>query len=93
MTERPVHHDSFVLTFEAELSLERIEQSLQSLGELRHCEVSAMRPSVEERALNDLKFAECLPHSLAVHPLENRLSDEAGTKAILEQSVRVVVAD
>lgn len=90
MTERPVQHDSFALTFEAELSLERIEQSL---GELRRCKVSAMRPSVEERVISDLKFAECLPHSLAVHLLENRLSDEAGTKAILEQSVRVVVAD
>ena len=50
-----------------------------------------MRPSVDQRALEGIKFVDCLDESLAIEMLEARLSDPSATQTLLKQTLRFVV--
>ena len=83
-----VTHDSFTLTFESAVKLQDIERVI---GEIRQHDVSAMRPAVDEAAIDGLKFSECLPVELAIEMLERRLQEPEATRRILKEHVRFLV--
>lgn len=87
-TGSKVNHDSFTLTFGSAVKLQDVERAI---GEIRHRNVTDMRPTVDEAAIDGLKFSECLPVELAVEMLERRLQDPDATRRILEQRVRFLV--
>ena len=51
-------HDSFTLTFEPAVKLQDVERAI---GEIRQRDITDMRPTVDEDAIDGLKFSECLP--------------------------------
>jgi len=46
-----------------------------------------LRTPIEEKALVDLKFSVCLPKALGVRELQERLTDRAAIRAVLEEPV------
>ena len=82
-----VSHDSFTLTFESAVRLQDVERAIEAI---RQHDVAAMRPVVDEAAIDGLKFSECLPIELATEMLERRLQDPEATRHILEEHVRFV---
>ncbi|MGE0826033.1 MAG: DEAD/DEAH box helicase [Candidatus Binatia bacterium] len=80
--------DSFSITFEPQVSANAIEQALHVL---KTRNVSTMRPAAEEKAIEGLKFSQCLPYDLALRALEARLRDPSAVAYILQQPRRVVV--
>jgi len=60
------------------------------LAELRTRNVNLLRPVVDERAIEGLKFSECLPHDLALDMLRARLCDPAATSSALHRPLRFV---
>lgn len=80
-------HDSFSVTFEPPISFNTLEQAL---AELRTRNVNLLRPVVDERAIEGLKFSECLPHDLALDMLRARLCDPAATSSALHRPLRFV---
>jgi ATP-dependent Lhr-like helicase len=85
--ESRVTYDSFTVTVESQASVNTIKQTL---AELRARDVSEMGLAVSERAMQGLKFSECLPHDLALDMLRTRLRDPAATQWVLERPVRFV---
>ena len=85
--ESRVTYDSFTVTVESQVSVNTIKQTL---AELRGRDVSEMGLAVSERAMQGLKFSECLPHDLALDMLRTRLRDPAATQWVLERPVRFV---
>jgi ATP-dependent Lhr-like helicase len=69
-TRSKVSHDSFTLTFESGVQLQDVERAIEAI---RLHEIAAMRPAVDEAAIEGLKFSECLPIELATEMLERRL--------------------
>ena len=88
VTKSRVTFDSFSITFEPQVSVNTIEEALHVL-ETRN--VHTMGPAVEEKAIEGLKFAQCLPHDLAVCTLEARLRDPSAVEYVLRQPKRIVV--
>lgn len=86
-TRSSLTHDSFTIRFEQGVSLTDVEQAI--LG-LRSQGVAELLPVVDERAIEGLKFADCLPNSLALHLLQARMRDWIGVEHILEKPVRYV---
>jgi hypothetical protein len=76
------------LTFESIAKLQDIERSLETI---RQHDVAALRPAVDEAAIDGLKFSECLPNDLAKEMLERRLQEPEATRRILAERVRYVV--
>ncbi len=85
-----VDHDSFGLGFESPLMASDIERAV---AQLREQDVSQMQPDVDQRAIDGLKFSECLPPNTALHTLRCRLRDPAGAGAVLTQSLRVIAGE
>jgi ATP-dependent helicase Lhr and Lhr-like helicase len=85
--ESRVTYDSFTVTVESQASVNTIKQTM---AELRARDVSEMGLAVSERAMQGLKFSECLPHDLALDMLRTRLRDPAATQWVLERPVRFV---
>jgi ATP-dependent Lhr-like helicase len=86
-TQSLVQHDSFTVTFEPHVSVKTIAQVLNAL---RVRDVHEMRPAVDEEAIAGLKFAECLPHDLALDILQRRLCDPLATQRAIGQPVQFV---
>jgi len=87
-TRTKVTHDSFTLTFESAIKLQDVEQAIEAI---RQHDVAEMRPSVDEAAVDGLKFSECLPIEFATEMLERRLQDQKSTRTILDERVRFLV--
>ena len=87
-TRTKVTHDSFTLTFESAVKLQDVEQAIEAI---RQYDVAEMRPSVDEAAIQGLKFSECLPMDFATEMLERRLRDLDATRSILGQHIRFLV--
>lgn len=85
-----VDHDSFGLGFESPLMASDIERAV---AQLRDQDVSQMQPDVDQRAIDGLKFSECLPPNTALHTLRCRLRDPAGAGAVLTQPLRVIAGE
>lgn len=88
-TQSQVSHESFGVTFEPHLTGNAIELAIRSLQERN---VDELLPSVDERALQSLKFSECLPQPLAVRMLQCRLRDPIGIRHALGSLPRFVIA-
>jgi ATP-dependent Lhr-like helicase len=84
-----VEHDSFTLSFESHLPTNDIEHAL---AQLRDQDVREMLPEVDERAVEGLKFSECLPPAFATMMLQRRSCDPAGAREVLGQRIRFVSA-
>ena len=82
-----VDSDGFNLTFESRISSSDVECALK---EVRSRDVNAMRPVVDESAIDGLKFSECLPERFAVEMLEHRLTDTEAIIKTLAQKERYV---
>jgi hypothetical protein len=90
-TESQVAHESFSLTFEPHIAVDRIEAAIRSLaGELHPNLLPTLLPTIDARALESLKFVECLPEDLAVGILQRRLRDELAVGRVLGEGVRAV---
>jgi ATP-dependent helicase Lhr and Lhr-like helicase len=62
-----------------------------ALEVLRELASVAFRSPVDDRAIEGLKFNECLPEEVAREALGRRLTDTAGVKCLLGQPVESVV--
>lgn len=82
-----VEHDSFSLTFESSTQFVELKNAV---GELRERDVQDLRPVVNDRAIEGLKFSECLPIDLAREMLEVRLQDAYAVRETLAQKLRSV---
>ncbi len=81
-----VDHDSLSLMFANKQPTE-----LQTaITELRARAVETLRPAVDEKAIDGLKFSECLPVALAQQMLEARLQDQDALSESLRARLRVV---
>jgi ATP-dependent Lhr-like helicase len=87
-TRSKVRHDSFTLTFESAMTMHDVQQAIERI---RQRDVAAMRPAVDEAAIDGLKFSECLPIELATEMLERRLQDVEATQRTLDEQVSFVV--
>jgi ATP-dependent Lhr-like helicase len=84
-----VEHDDFGMTFESRISLDNVQQAIQTI---RWHDIALLRPLVNEDAIGGLKFSQCLPKHLAIEMLEKRLADPDSTRRILEQKIRFVTS-
>ena len=84
----PTIATNFMIKFDSTVHLEMLNEALEAV---RGQDVSQMRPSVDQRALEGIKFVDCLEESLAIQMLEARLSDPEATRALLQQNLRYVV--
>jgi ATP-dependent Lhr-like helicase len=88
VTKSRVTFDSFSIIFELQVSANTIKEALHVLETLN---VSTMRPAVEEKAIDGLKFSQCLPHDLAVRVVESRLRDPAAVEYTIHERPRFIV--
>jgi len=86
-TQSRVEHDSFGLDFQSRLATGEIDHVV---GQLRGQDLGQVRPAVDERAMDGLKFSECLPVEFALEMLQCRLRDLVGACAVLDRPLRVV---
>ena len=84
----PTIATNFMIKFDSTVQLEMLNNALEAV---RGQDVAQMRPSVDQRALEGIKFVDCLDESLAIKMLEVRLSDPEATQALLLQNFRHVV--
>lgn len=87
-TQSQVSHESFGLTFEAHLRTNEIEQAICGLQQRN---VEELLPAVDERALQSLKFSDCLPQELAIQILQKRLHDQTGMRHATQAAPRFVI--
>lgn len=86
-THSSLTHDSFTIRFGQGVSLTDVEQAI--LG-LRSQSVTDLLPVVDERAIEGLKFADCLPAPLALDMLQARMREESGAQYVVAQATRYV---
>ncbi len=87
-SQSKVEFDSFTLWFEPHVSTRTIDQAIKSL---QSQDVANFRASVDEAALDGLKFSECLPPELALDVLRARLQDIDATRNTVAQPIRLVL--
>lgn len=87
LTTSQVVHDSFSLAFEPSTQFDELQIAV---GELRERDVQDLRPVVNDRAIEGLKFSECLPIDLAREMVEVRLQDTYAVRETLCQKLRSV---
>ena len=87
LTTGQVEHDSFSLTFESSTQFAELQNAV---GELRTRDVLDLRPAVDDRAIEGLKFSECLPIDLAREMLQARLLDAHAVRVTLAQRLRSI---
>jgi ATP-dependent Lhr-like helicase len=83
---RRASSDNFAVRVQGELTADDVEAGIRSLRASPPDEIVA---AVDERALEGLKFAECLPPGLASAILQARLADASGVADILGKPVRI----
>lgn len=88
VTREKVDHDSFTLTFHPSLKLQDIEEAIKTISSQ---DVADMYPTVDEAAIDGLKFSECLPKEIAIEMLERRLQDADATCYVIQEKVRFIV--
>ena len=77
-----------MIKFDSTVQLEALSNAIEAIKEQ---DVSQMRPSVDQRALEGIKFVDCLHESLAIEMLEARLGDPEATQTLLGQTLRFVI--
>jgi ATP-dependent helicase Lhr and Lhr-like helicase len=87
LLKSPVSHDAFRLAIPAPVAMEKVLGAIERLSSLPHSE---FLPEIDEKALEGLKFSDCLPLDLALRLLQRRLQDEHGITQTLARPVRYV---
>ena len=82
-----VDSDNFAVRFPPRQPPDIIERGLRDLA---GSDLRGLGPPVSEAALEGLKFAECLPHELAVRVVQGRLSDPRAVADALGRRTRVI---
>ena len=85
LTTCRVDHDSFSLTFDSSVQLTDIQRAL---NELRQKPAGNLRPSVDDEAIDGLKFSECLPLTLVRELLEVRMLDFEAIQSVVALKLR-----
>ena len=83
----PTIATNFMIKFDSTVQVEALHDALETISSQ---DVNQMRPKVDERALQGIKFVDCLEESLAIQMLESRLSDPVSTLKIIEQNRRMI---
>lgn len=83
----PATATNFMVKFDSSVQLEALSNSIEAA---RDQDVTQMRPAVDERALQGIKFVDCLEEAIAIQMLENRLSDPQSTDILLKQNLRLI---
>ncbi|MGH7138788.1 MAG: hypothetical protein ACREHD_23825, partial [Pirellulales bacterium] len=86
-THSSLTHDSFTSRFAQGVSLNDVEQAILDLRSQR---VADWMPVVDERAIQGLKFADCLPAKLALHALQTRMREDGAVKQLLVERIRII---
>ena len=82
-----VDSDNFAVRFPPRQPPDLVERGLRDLA---GSDLRGLGPMVIEAALEGLKFAECLPHELAVRVVQGRLSDPRAVADALGRRTRVI---
>ena len=83
-----VRFDGLTVSAEGEADWSDIRQAIVQLASAGG---DGLDPEVDEEALADVKFGECVPEELSRASLSARLRDPQAASAILAQPLRVVV--
>ena len=81
-----VSHDSLSVTMRC-TSAQELTSVLEAV---RNLEPTQLRPVVDERAVEGLKFSECLPEAVALQVVEERLADVDAVARVVTEPVRAV---
>src|SRR5688572_56769 len=76
--------DNFVIALDADTPREQLDIALKEVCAL---DGTSLRTPVSNRAVNEMKFSECLPPALAVKVLSERMTDAPATMKTLERVV------
>lgn len=87
LTRTRVDHDNFALTFLSQADATDLERAID---QLRSRDVAQLRPAVDERAIDGLKFSACLSSDIATHILEQRLADRPASSDLLAMPLRII---
>lgn len=82
----PAAVQDLALTFEDGVTVEALADAIE---DLRSGDTRDMRPIIDDRALDGLKFTSCVPKKLATRMLADRVIDAAGAQRVLAEPVRV----
>jgi len=83
-----IAHDNFQVTVEGGADVAAFEACI---GRLRALAPAAILPEINADALAALKFADCIPESLAIRMLQRRTVDAGSLQRVLGEPVRFVV--
>lgn len=85
ITGTQVVHDSFSLTFEGALQFTELSEAMENL---RRYDIGTLKTPVEDKAIDGLKFSECLPAEYALKMLASRLCDTQAVPETLQRKCR-----
>ena len=68
---------------------ESAQTVIDAIDSLRPTAAELLRPEIDDRALDGLKFSECVPRDMAVACLEARLRDDDAAQRVLADPVQV----
>jgi hypothetical protein len=86
--EMKVIHDNFVARSLPHQLSTLIEREIRCLADV---DPGSFGPPVNGSALDDLKFAECLPNDLATRVVQERLADEPAVAGVLGKPARALI--
>jgi ATP-dependent helicase Lhr and Lhr-like helicase len=85
-----VEPDSLSLEIASHTAAEDIEQALRALA---NQDPDTWSAAIDERAVDGLKFSECIPGDLAITMLADRIRDSAAARQIFQEPVRFLASD
>ncbi len=86
-TASQIEHDCFGLTFESKTTFTQLQSAI---GELRERDIEEMKPVIDDRAIDGLKFSLCLPIAFAREMLQARMRDTNAIRHTLALRIRDV---
>jgi ATP-dependent Lhr-like helicase len=78
--------DNFIIALDADAPRDRLDVALRAV---RVIDPSTLRTPVSDRAIDELKFSECLPGPLARKALSERMTDTAGVRSTLKRALNI----
>ena len=81
-----VESDSLAISLDADVTAEAV---LSGIDDLRQAAGELLRPEIDDRALEGLKFSECVPRDMAAACLQVRLRDDEAAQRVLADPVQV----
>ena len=82
-----VDFGSLLISIDGDASMETVVHALE---DLRSREASCFQPEIDDRALEGLKFSECIPRDLGIASLQARLVDSVAVERILAEPIRAM---